>query len=260
MKKIVLILISVLVLAAGLLVTGCSSVGVIDNSGPKVTKAYNFTGFTGIEAGNAFQVDVSRADSYSINITVSEKITDRLDVYVSGNILHISLKKPTIFVHGQPLAIVTIPDLRDLDISGASSCVANGFKSSNGLNISLSGASNLDIDMEAGAFKADVSGASRVNGYLKSSVSTVKLSGASRITLTGTGGDINLQSSGASNANLVNFTVGNADIVFGGASSGSVNVSGKLNANLTGASRLEYLGNPTLGKVQVSDASSFNPR
>jgi hypothetical protein len=260
MKKTIVLIVAMLFLTAGLLPAGCASIGVIDDSGPKVTKTYDFTGFTGIEAGNAFKVDVSRADSYSINITISEKIADRLDVYASGNFLHIGFKKPTIFTHGQPLAVVTMPDLRDLNLSGATSCVASGFKSSNGLNISLSGASHLDIDMEAGGFKADLSGASEVNGYLKVSGSGMKLSGASHITLTGTGGDINLESSGASNSSLANFTVGNADIMFSGASSGSVNVSGKLNANLSGASRLEYRGSPTMGKIEVSGGSSINPR
>jgi hypothetical protein len=36
----------------------------------------------------------------------------------------------------------------------------------------------------------------------------------------------------------------------------TVNVSGRLDINASGSSRLTYLGNPTLGSIDLSDAAS----
>jgi len=45
-----------------------------------------------------------------------------------------------------------------------------------------------------------------------------------------------------------------------GASNASIQVNGKLDLELSGASRLTLGGNPTMGKVQISGASSLSRR
>ena len=45
-----------------------------------------------------------------------------------------------------------------------------------------------------------------------------------------------------------------------GASTAIVNVSGRLDAEASGASKVEYLGEPTLGNIDESGASRVVPR
>jgi len=66
--------------------------------------------------------------------------------------------------------------------------------------------------------------------------------------------------SGASRFNLGGFMVNNADVTFSGASNGTVNLSGKLDANLSGASKLSYIGEPTMGNVNTSGASTLSKK
>jgi hypothetical protein len=51
-----------------------------------------------------------------------------------------------------------------------------------------------------------------------------------------------------------------AKVKLGGAASLTLNISGKLDAEVTGASNLRWLGTPTLGDVKITGASSFSKK
>jgi hypothetical protein len=84
---------------------------------------------------------------------------------------------------------------------------------------------------------------------------SAEVSGASQLTLDGSGGDLTLDVSGASRADLSQFVVGDANVQASGASQVTVNVEGRLDADASGASRILYRGNPTLGRIESSGAS-----
>jgi hypothetical protein len=56
-----------------------------------------------------------------------------------------------------------------------------------------------------------------------------------------------------------NFTVDNAFVDLSGASRASLDIEGRLDVDLSGASLLEYKGNPSLGEIDLSGASSIRP-
>jgi hypothetical protein len=258
-----LIIALALMIIPGMLLGGCIRVDVSEESGDAVTREFDYTGFTRIEVGYAFKADITRSDNYSVSVTINEKMADRLKVTKNGDTLQIGLKEPAWNfwgVRSRPLVRITLPDLRGLELSGASEGNIRGFKSSRDFTLDVSGASNLDIDMETLGFYGVISGASGLSGYLKSGLCDVEISGASHMTLTGTGGDTKLNVSGASHAYLENYTVVNADIELSGASQGRLEVSGRLDAEISGASHFEYGGNPVLGRIDISGASSIKPR
>ncbi len=86
MKKAIIIpLISVL-LTLGLLV-GC---------GPMRTQTYDYTGFTRVDVGYAFRVEITQSDSYSISITAPENLFNVIQVSKEGQALKIGLTiRPT---------------------------------------------------------------------------------------------------------------------------------------------------------------------
>ena len=59
---------------------------------------------------------------------------------------------------------------------------------------------------------------------------------------------------------MADFTVNNADVSLSGASDGTINLSGRLDADLSGASRLEYIGEPTLGDMNITGASTLKKK
>jgi hypothetical protein len=263
MKRIILVIALVLMVITAVFTGGCIRKDISEESGETVTRSFDYTVFTRVDVGYAFKADITRSDTYSITVTINEKLADRLKVEKTGDTLKIGLKNPVWNFWGvdsRPRVTITMPELRGMELSGASEGNIRGFKSTRDFTLGVSGASNLDIDMETLGFYGVISGASGLSGYLKSGLCDVEISGASTVTLKGTGDNLVLDVSGASSAKLEDYAVTNADVELSGASTGRLEVSGKLDANISGASTLEYSGNPTLGRIDISGASSIKPR
>ena len=260
MKKIALAIVLIALLTIADMLSGCGSVSIITDSGALTTQEYNFIGFTGIEIGHAFELEVTPSDTYGVTITAGKNILEHINVSKSGSILKIDMDNLLFNFHNIPKATITMPDPQGLNLSGASKGTAQGFYSSHDFKLSLSGASTLDMDMETGNFESEISGASKLTGNLKASSSSIELSGASQAKLTGAGGNIIVNGSGASQAELTDFTVNDANIELSGASHASLDINGKMDASLSGASSLEYGGNPTLGKLDVTGASEIKQK
>ena len=250
----------VLVVLSAAVLAGCVRVDLREQAGPITTQQYFFTDFTGIDVGYAFEVTITPSDNYSIAITAGKNAFENIDVHKDGSILVIDVDNWFINWFVSPKLTITMPVLNELELSGASKGTASGFRSSQDLKLHFSGASELDIDMETGDFFAELSGASKITGRLISSDTEIDLSGASRVSLTGSGGNINLHGSGASNVDLLAFTVNNAYLDFSGASRITLDVNGRLDVSLSGASSLEYTGNPVLGEIDLSGASNIKQR
>jgi hypothetical protein len=134
-----------------------------------------------------------------------------------------------------------MPELLGLTASGATRGTVSGFSSTEDLDIG-------------------VSGASRLNGDITADNAVFDISGASSIQLDGSANNMDATASGASHLNLDDFVVNNADVNLSGASSGTVNLSGRLDANLSGASNLWYIGEPTMGDINTSGASTVSKK
>lgn len=260
MKKNIIIIGLILLLIAAAALGGCRKVPISEVNGLTITREYDFTDFTGVEVGHAFKLEITPSDTYKVTITAGEEVLDRIDVRKDGSILNIDMNDWFFTWNIDTKVVITMPVLRDLDMSGASKGDVRGFKSSEDFTLEMSGASELDLDMETGDFDADISGASRLAGFLKAASSDIEISGASRSELRGEGGDTMIDASGASRIDMMDFTADNADIELSGASRAGLTINGELNADLSGASSLEYGGAPTMGRLDISNTSSIGPK
>ena len=251
-----------ILLALPLVFAGCTRV----NPGPVTTRSFDYTGFSKVEIGSAFRVEVVQSDTWSISITAQEKLFDRVSVSESGDMLQINLSWGwgtwvSSWGYQRPTARITMPELNALSISGASDGTAKGFRSSHDTNITVSGASNLEIDIEAANSRIEVSGASRLEGTLKTSGDVrAQITGASRAKLEGSARSLTLEGSGASNANMENLAVQDADVEMSGASHATVSPEDTMRVSLSGASSLSYTGNPALEAIEVSGASTIHKK
>ena len=205
------------------------------------TEEFNFSDFTRVEVGYAFEVEVVQSDSYSVSITADDNLFKNLKVSKEGETLkighsrHISWRLRT----SRPKARITMPVLNGLKLSGASKGTVSGFSSSED-------------------FKLNLSGASRVTGEITAGDAELDCSGASRVELTGSAKDAVIEASGASRMELGGFSVHDAAIKLSGASRSTVKLDGTLNATLSGASKLRWIGNPIVGDIKTSGASTLS--
>jgi uncharacterized protein YaiE (UPF0345 family) len=214
------------------------------------------TDFNRVRVDSALSIQILRSDTYNIRITPDD--TGRIRTEKSGDTLRI-WRRGFDWFHPRPRISITMPELVELTLSGACHGEVQGFQSGREFTLRLNGASQLEISqMVTGDLKVDISGASNLTGDIKTSGgASFKVTGASRVKLTGTANNMLLDLSGASQARLAELALNDADVNFSGASSGQLNIKGKLDMNLSGASRLEYSGSPTLGRVQISGASNL---
>ena len=172
---------------------------------------------------------------------MDDNLVDHLQVEQHGDTVKIGLKPLTSVSNSQLRARITLPTLAGLDVSGASRAGVKGFRSDKTMQIKVSGASEIRGDMETGDLAADVSGGSTLQ-------------------LNGRGGAVRATASGASTIDLREFAAGDADVDASGASRIELSTSGTLNARASGASTVHYTGDPTLGRIDESGASTVGRR
>lgn len=225
---------------------------------------FDFRDFSRVKVESTHSVTITSGDTYSI--TVETENPGNLNVEKIGNTLHVGLKRTGwldfFTLSNRPHCIVTMPELDEIALSGASHGKVQGFKSDRDMFFRVSGASQLEVyDMTTKTLHIDVSGASNLTGDITITEDTdIKVSGASRVELTGNAGHTRIDLSGASQAKLNNLNLGDTNAKISGASSAQVKVNGKLDLNVSGASRLVYDGNISLGDVRVTGASSLTHR
>jgi len=213
----------------------------VRGSGNVITEDMPFADFSAVEAANAFVVEIIQSDTFGVTIRVDDNILDLLDVSKEGDTLKIGLERGVSLRGDVTLeASITMPDLDGLELSGASRASVSGFRSSGQIDIDLSGASTLEGDLEAGQ-------------------TDINASGASRVVLEGSATEATIEGSGASSLDLADFTVNTAEVTLSGASEATVRVLGRIEpVDVSGASRLRYLGDPSLGDVSTSGASTVD--
>jgi hypothetical protein len=242
MKKagiIIAIVVAVAVICTVLVLKGWP--GVLVGSGNLATEQYPFGNFTRVEISSAFEFEIKESDSYGVNVTADDNVIEHVQVSQEGQTLKIRLARVLSLRLVTLRVTVNMPRLHSLAVSGASRGTVGGFSSTEGLDITVSGASRVTGDITAGDVEFDVSGASTVQ-------------------LEGSADDMIATVSGASTFNLEDFTVDNADVNVSGASTGIMNLDGRLDANVSGASTLLYIGDPVMGDINVSGASTLREK
>ena len=267
MKKLIILtaLLSVLLMAT-FLVSGCGIILVPKDGdtepGETETRKYDFTEFTHVDIGSAFEYEIRQADTYSISITANSNLFDDIRVTTVGKTLDIGIEFPgvtvTIFnVAPRLQAVITMPQLQGLNSSGATQGTVTGFRSDDNLDVTVSGASTVELeDIAAGDTVFDISGASKVTGAIVVEDLELEVSGASTVQLKGLADSLATDGSGASHLELADLEVGNANVTLSGASDATIKLAGRLDADLSGASTLEYIGEPTLGIIDTTGGST----
>jgi hypothetical protein len=253
------------------LISGCQTILVSKNgeteTGETETRQYDFSDFTRVDIGSAFSYEIMQSDTYRISITANNNLFDDIKVAQEGPTLIIGMEFPEVSwaikinTNPSPKVVITMPLLQALDSSGATSGIVADFNSTENLDVTASGASTMELVKISAADAAfDVSGAGKVTGDIEAKNIELEISGASTVQLKGSADSIATDVSGASHLKLADLKVGNANIILSGASDGTINLDGRLDADLSGASTLEYIGEPTLGSLDISGASNLTKK
>ncbi|MGE0902553.1 GIN domain-containing protein [Dehalococcoides mccartyi] len=260
MKKAGLLGLSVcIVFIMALLGGGCipGVGGFVTGSGEVENRSFDYAGFNRVEVSNAITADILYAGSFEVSVSTHENIFEYLELEKSGQTLKIGLKDSYTFMNVTIEAVIRLPELVGLSVSGASRVNASGFDSANDFTALVDGASRLTLhNMQVGQSSFYISGASTASGELICGKAAMKVSAASRLELSGQGGDIEVLAEGASTASLENFLVASARVEATGVSNIRIYTDGELYITASGVSSVKYFGNPVIKDLNVSDVSS----
>ena len=177
--------------------------------------------FTQVEVAGAIEADVARGDVPFVEISGDDNVVPIVITEVRGQTLVVrtAYKGRVKQQHGIKVRIET-PEFNRADVSGACEVDIEGFDSET-VVLDVSGASDVSISGACRKLVADLSGACDLDAE--------QLAAA----------EVRVDASGASSA--------------------KVHAHERLVADASGASNIEYLGNPTSIKADKSGASSVDP-
>lgn len=188
------------------------------------SKNFSVSGFTKLALGSAFKVDVKQGSKFSVTASGRSEDLDDLESSITDGTLKLKYKGNNWNKNRKTVSVsITMPSLQAVSFSGAST--ANVAK--------FSGVKTMDID---------VSGASRVTMELSAQKVALDLSGASSLVLTGQCDVLNGEVSGASTFKGRDFPAKEVNIDASGASSAAVAANTTLHAEASGASSIRYSG------------------
>jgi serine/threonine protein kinase len=125
--------------------------------------------------------------------------------------------------------------------------------------VTLGGASTIEIALKSEKpFKAEVSGSSTLKGTIAVSQLELAVHGASQANLEGTATNAKLEASGSSTLRLTGLVIQTADVRLSGASNSTIDARVQLRYDVSSASSLKYLGDPSTLDGSTSSGSSIS--
>jgi len=228
-----------MMLPEGLTCLDCSEEDIESSAFPQgdVSREFQLDDFSSIEAHGAFNLEVKQGE-FSVIVNGNQRFADNVEVIKKGNSLVIEVERGAGWGRNSGSITVTLPELNEIEITGANTAVISGFKQDK-MTLEVRSASKVD---------------------LKSSVEELAIEeeGASTITLSGTGKALRAEVNGSSSLNAFNYTVDKCDIEVNGESEVEVNVQDEMTAEANGASKIRYKGLPKISS-DVTGYSSMKP-
>ncbi|RRB06714.1 head GIN domain-containing protein [Larkinella rosea] len=212
-------------------------------------KAFLLTGFDRLEMGSGFDITVEAGPGFKIMAKGDQRNLDELDVAVRNGTLtasyrtHKNRKYTTGFT-------ITMPTLRAANFSGGVHASVKGFTNLSDLNIELSGGTHGTWDVIATHTNAVVSGGSKLQ-LIESKATTNDDSIAGLIN------QLTLDVSGGAHVEAFDYAANDVNVKASGASHAEITARKSLTADASGASKINYKGNPTQVNQRASGGSKI---
>ena len=225
-----------LIVALGL--TSCFGILGERGNGVMIEEKIKIDEFDKIDIGGEFIIKLTQGNSLEVVVEVDENLLDYLEIGVHGTTLEINSMRRLDSPEG---IIINIPvkNLRKLSCSGAAEVSPTNPLQTTELDINLSGAGKLDLMIDAERISLDVSGATLV--YLEGAAQSL---------------EVNL--SGAGSLEAAELEVEDCLARISGVGKILVNVSGTLDAEVSGLGKVEYVGEPESVKGDVSGVGDID--
>ncbi|HLK31155.1 MAG TPA: head GIN domain-containing protein [Puia sp.] len=211
----------------------------VHGNGNIKTEEHSVSGFTKLHVSSTIDVYVSQGDFKPIKIEGDENLLSYIEIEQNGDELVIKNKEHVNLESNGDLKIyVTAPVFRKIEVSGAGNIEGQTkITGSDDLELGMSGAGNIRMEVDVPKLSADVSG-----------VGSMYLKGQTK--------DVDITISGAGSAHCYDLLAENTNVQLSGVGSAEVYASVKIDAQASGVGSIHYKGNPTNVNQHVSGVGS----
>jgi Putative auto-transporter adhesin, head GIN domain len=212
----------------------------IHGNGNIKTVERSVSGFKDVDASGIIHLYISQGPAAPVKIETDENLLDYIEIHQEGDRISIKSRDGYNLDPTDKIRVyVTAPVYHHIGVSGAGSIQSTAkLTNPEALDIDLSGAGGIKMDLDAPAVK-------------------VGISGAGSATLTGQTKDLEMDISGAGNAHCFDLLSENTQVDISGAGKADVYASMKLNAQVSGAGNVNYKGGATNISQDVSGAGKI---
>ncbi|MEI9942873.1 MAG: head GIN domain-containing protein [Chitinophagaceae bacterium] len=210
----------------------------VHGNGNVITETRSAGNFTGIDVSGAVDVYITQDNSFSVKVETDENLQQYIITEVRGdNVLRIKQEDNTSLETTRLKVYVSAPLYKGIEISGACKVYGqNDLTNPEGIDIDMSGASKLVLNVNSPKVNAGLSGASYA-----------ELGGQTK--------ELILDGSGSSDFKCFNLIAENVSVGISGAGNAEVSASVKLDVEVSGAANIKYKGNPAIDQ-NISGAGS----
>lgn len=197
----------VLILSTGL--SSCEK-DAIRGEGSVITENRVTPDFTAVDMGGASKVHISYGTTFSVQVKGYANLVPLYEAKVRNNKLILGFKNNYNIRNDNTEVFITMPDLRDLHLSGSGdSDISGNFPHTESLSLSISGSAGIDME-------------------------------------TGSTDDLDVQISGSGDVNVFGLIAENADISISGSGKVRTRVTNALDVSISGSGTVYYKGSPQI--------------
>lgn len=200
--------------------------------------------FTRIELAIPGKLYIKQGEKISLEIECSEETMEKIEFEMRGDRLKIQNKDQSWFSWGSSglddvKVYVTMNDIEGIGVSGSGDVFGAGL-------------------IETGNVSLDVSGSGYMELSIKAEDLNVSISGSGKLKLDGNGNDMDLDISGSGSVRGVELKVVSLNASISGSGKCEIEVSDKIDANISGSGHVYYKGNPE--KIRANSSGSGKVR
>jgi hypothetical protein len=226
MKRIFFFVLSLL----SLFLSACNIFGERVHGNGNIKSETRQTGhFNSVDVSNNINLHIRQDSGWSVRVETDENLMEFIQVSESNGLLTVEVRDHFNLDPSKNIDVfVSAPKFMGLTASGASEIMSDArIESTDAMDIDITGASEITLEIKAPRIKAG-------------------LSGASKATFRGESKDVSFHGSGASEFRCFELMAENSDVNVSGASNADVFASVNLKAEASGASNIRYKGKPSV--------------
>ncbi len=215
----------------------------IQGNGNKATESRSASPASKIDAAGSFSIQLIRGERPDLTVNADENLLPYILTDFDGDKLKIYVREGYSLRPSDKISVVyTTNELSEIDVAG--NCTVNGegkFTGNNALDIEMSGAGNVSLDVNYPEIKSEINGSG-----------DIRLAGETR--------DSKIRIAGVGNYKAGDLKSENVRIDIAGSGDATIYASENLEVSIAGTGNVEYYGNPQIkqniagsGKIKKVD-------